>query len=104
MPGIDFRQLKADISMRQVLEQLGFQPSTCSSVQWRGPCPIHRSRSTTSRTFSVNLHRQRYCCHRCGSKGNQLELWAAVHNLPLHQAALDLCRTLGRDVPWIHRW
>jgi hypothetical protein len=29
-----------------------------------------------------------------------LELWAAVHHLPLYQAALDLCRTLGHPIPW----
>lgn len=104
MPGVDFHQLKAEISMQQVLEQLGFQPANRSGVQWRGACPVHQSRSTRSRTFSVHLHKQRYCCHRCGSRGNQLELWAAVHNLPLHEAALDLCRALGREVPWIHRW
>lgn len=104
MPGVDFRQLMADISMREVLEQLGFEPSSRRGDQWRGPCPIHRSRSLGSRTFCVNLHSQRYFCHRCGSQGNQLELWAAVHDLPLHHAALDLCRALGRNVPWIVRW
>ena len=43
-------------------------------------------------------------CHGCGSHGNQLELWAAVIKLPLHQAAIDLCHRLGRGVPWIRRW
>jgi hypothetical protein len=31
-------------------------------------------------------------------------LWAAATNLPLYQAAINLCRTLGMEVPWIHRW
>ncbi|MGZ3416119.1 MAG: hypothetical protein ACXVAT_20080 [Isosphaeraceae bacterium] len=46
----------------------------------------------------------RYYCHRCHSHGNQLELWAAVTKLPLHQATIDLCLRLGRDIPWIGRW
>jgi hypothetical protein len=46
----------------------------------------------------------RYCCHRCHSQGNQLELWAAATKQPLHQAAIDLCQSLGRDIPWIRRW
>ena len=41
---------------------------------------------------------------KCHSKGNQLEFWAAVHQLPIYEAAIDLCRALGRDVPWIERW
>ena len=104
MPGVDFRRIRAEISMREVLEQLGFAPARCAAAQWRGPCPVHKSSSPQSRVFSVNIDSQRYFCHRCGSRGNQLELWAAVHNLPLHEAALDLCRALGREVPWIHRW
>jgi len=52
----------------------------------------------------VNLVIGRYYCHRCRSHGNQLELWAAAMKLPLHQAAIDLCHRLGRDIPWIRRW
>ena len=54
-----------------------------------------------ARSFSVNMAIGRYFCHRCQSHGNQLELWAAATKLPLHQAAMDLCRRLGRDIPWI---
>jgi hypothetical protein len=45
-----------------------------------------------------------YYRHCCRNHGNQLELWAAATKLPLLQAAIDLCRRLGRDVPWIRRW
>jgi hypothetical protein len=31
-------------------------------------------------------------------------LWAAATKLPLYQAAIDLCRALDMEVPWIHRW
>jgi DNA primase len=104
MPGVDFHQLRTEISMRQVLEALDFEPTRCTGAQWRGPCPIHGSSSARSRSFSVNLDSQRYTCHRCGSQGNQLELWAAVHRLPIYPAVLDLCRALNHDVPWVHRW
>ena len=66
MPGVDFNVLRTEITMEQVLNQLGFQP--------------------TSRS------------------GNQLELWAAVNKLSVYEAAIDLCRVLGREVPWIQRW
>jgi hypothetical protein len=45
-----------------------------------------------------------YYRHGCRSHGNQLESWAAATKRPLHQAAIDLCHRLGRDVPWIRRW
>jgi DNA primase len=104
VPGIDFDRLRAQITMEQVLKLLGFQPSRRTGCQWYGPCPLHDSTSRRRRSFSVNVAIGRYYCHRCHSKGNQLDLWAAATNLPLHQAAIDLCRALGHQVPWICRW
>jgi len=90
--------------MEQVLNLLGFMPSTRSAGQWYGSCPLHEPGSRHRRSFSVNVATGRYLCHRCHSHGNQLELWAAATKLPLHQAAIDLCHRLGRDIPWIARW
>ena len=104
MPGIDFNVLRNEITIEQVLDLLGFKPSSVSGDQLRGPCPVHGSSSDQSRSFSVNVTKGRYYCFTCNSKGNQLELWAAVHRISVYQAAVDLCNAIGRDVPWIHRW
>jgi DNA primase len=104
MPGVDFNVLRTEITMEQVLHALGFRPSAQSGDQLHGPCPVHGSTSRTSRSFSVNLAAGRYYCHKCHGHGNVLELWAAVHQVTIHQAAIDLCRVLGRNVPWIKRW
>jgi len=101
VPGVDFDRLRAEITMAQVLHLLAFEPVSCSGPQWYGCCPLHESPSKRRRSFSVNMALGRYYCHRCHSHGNQLELWAAATKLPLHPAAIDLCRRLGRDVPWI---
>ena len=90
--------------MSQVLDELGFEPTSRSGDQWRGPCPVHGSSSPRSRSFSVNVNTARYYCHKCHSRGNQLELWAAAQSMTVYEAALDLCRILGKDVPWIERW
>jgi DNA primase len=104
MPGVDFEVLRNEIKMEQVLEQLHFERVAQTGDQLRGPCPVHRSSNPSSRTFSVNLETGRYCCHKCKSQGNQLELWAAVQGLSVYEAAIDLCRALGRPVPRIDRW
>ena len=104
MPGIDFGQLRNEITMNQVLDLLAFVPTGRSGSQWYGGCPLHKSSAKHSRCFSVNLTLGRYFCHRCHSHGNPLDLWAAATHLPLHQAAIDLCQRLGRDIPWIQRW
>jgi DNA primase len=104
MPGVDFDVLRTEITMEQVLNQLGFQPASRAGNQLRGPCPVHGSTSPRNRTFSVNLTTGRYCCHKCRSRGNQLELWAAVRRVRLYEAAVDLCRVIGREVPWVPQW
>jgi CHC2 zinc finger len=103
VPGIDFNRLRAEITMEQVLNLLGFQPARRTGDQWYGCCPLHGSTSGRCQCFSVNVAISRYCCHRCHSQGNQLELWAAAGKLPLYQAAIDLCHALGREVPWLYR-
>ena len=104
MPGIDFAAVRSQVSMAQVLDLLGFIAPERSGSQVRGACPVHRSRSIRSRSFSVNLDENVYRCFKCGSSGGTLELWAAVRGTTVYAAALELCERLGIDVPWVHRW
>jgi DNA primase len=101
MPGIDYRVVRSKIPIAWVLKLIGFEPSESSREQWRRPCPLHGSTSPGSRTFSVNLRRNAYRCFKCGSAGNQLDLWAAFTKPDLHAAAVDLCERLDVVVPWI---
>ena len=87
MPGIDFHAVRSMISMAQVLELIRFVAHECSGDQLRGPCPVHGSKSQKSRSFSVNLARSAYQCFKCGSWGNQLDLWAAVMKTPGNDAS-----------------
>lgn len=103
MPGVDFHAVRSMISMEQVLTLIGFVPQQTRGEQRRGPCPVHRSVLSSSRSFSVNLRRNAYRCFKCGSSGNQLDLWATLHKTDLHTATLDLCERLQLDVPWIHK-
>lgn len=100
MPGIDYHQVRQQVSMTQVLGLIGFQAAWRRGPQLRGPCPIPGCRSSSHRAFSVHLTRQVYHCFACRSHGNHLDLWAAVRRLPLHPAAVDLCGTAGLPLPW----
>lgn len=99
MPGIDYRQLRRQITMSRVLDLIGFQPTWWHGPQLRGPCPLPGCCSTSRRSFSVHLARQIYHCFACHSYGNPLDLWAAVRSLPLHQATLDLCHAANLIPP-----
>jgi DNA primase len=103
MAGIDFRALRNEVGIETVLKLLGFAPARRRGSQVRGPCPIHGAKHRESPSFSANLSRNAYRCFRCGSSGNQLDLWAAATAQPLHQAAMDLCEKLNHPVPLLQR-
>ena len=100
MPGIDFIRLRQQLSLTQVLDLLGFTPTTRCGLQWRGPCPVHGSTAPRrSRSFAAHVGKNCWRCFRCGAGGNALDLYAAATRLPLYEAGLQLCARLGQTVP-----
>jgi DNA primase len=99
MTGIDYEALRRAISIEQVLNLLEFAPSERHGEQLRGPCPIHPTASTESRSFSVNLTKNAFRCFVCGQSGNQLDLWSKMCALPLYDASLKLCEQSNVPVP-----
>jgi DNA primase len=100
---IDFCALRGLVTMAEVLSLLGFRAASRQGDQVRGKCPVHASEHEKSRVFSANLRRNVYQCfsRRCGSKGNQFDLWIAATGLPAYEAAVSLCERLGKDVPYL---
>ena len=99
MPGVDFRAVRAQVGMRAVLALLGWRPRSRRGEQWRGPCPLHGSRSPTSRCFAVHVGKNVYHCFGCGAAGNALELYAAVTRQDLDclsSASRELSRSFKR--------
>jgi len=95
-PKVDFAFLREQVTMEQVLEHLGLFPQLRGrGQQRRGPCPVHSQPTDAERTFSVHLGKNAFQCFQadCAVKGNVLDLWAAIHRLPLYEAALDLAET-----------
>ena len=101
MPLLDLRQARADLGLAEVLELLGWTARARVGVQVRGPCPVHGSRSPTSRSFSAQLDKNMWQCFRCGASGNALDLWAQATRQELYPAVLELYRRLGRAVAWL---
>ena len=98
---IDFRLLREQVPLQQVLERFGRVP--VQGAQHRGPCPIHEPQATSGRKFSANLKRQVFRCFdpACGAKGNVLDLWQAYKKLDLYAAAEDLAKTFGVPIPYL---
>jgi len=95
-PRVDFAFVREQVSMEQVLRHLGlFERMRGRGRQRRGVCPLHGGPDNTQPTLSVHLGKNVFQCFHadCGAQGNVLDLWAAVHKLPLYEAALLLADT-----------
>ena len=93
---IDYRYLREQLSIAQVLELLHYPHSLQGTGdQVRGPCPLHAEERRRS-TFSVNLKRGVFRCFasECGAHGNALDLYVKATGLSLHDAALELADKL----------
>jgi len=101
MPGIRYAEVRAAVTISEVLGLLGFVPCETSGDQVRGPCPVHRSTAPSGRSSFANRRLHIYRCFKCGSSGNQLDLYAAAADLCLFEATVRLCEQLHREVPWM---
>ena len=98
---IDYAALREQIPLLQVLQQLSRVP--IQGEQHRGPCPLHEPTANSGRHFSANLKRQLFRCFHpnCQAQGNVLDLWQTYRKLDLYDAAIDLAKTLGIEVPYL---
>jgi hypothetical protein len=99
---VDFAFLRQQATMEQVLAHLGILGLFKGTAQQRrGPCPVHAEAPATmppkKHTCSVHLGKNIFQCFQtdCAAQGNVLDLWAAVHRLPLYEAALHLAATFN---------
>jgi hypothetical protein len=95
-PHVDYAFLRGQVTMEQVLRQLGvFAGLGGRGPQRRGCCPVHDRAAAQGPSFSVHLGKGVFQCFQagCRAQGNVLDLWAGVHQLPLYEAALHLAET-----------
>jgi hypothetical protein len=97
-PRVDLKYLREQVTMEQVLHHLGLLANLRGrGPQRRGPCPVHSHPGAAERTSSVHLGKnafQRFHAD-CAVQGNVLDLWTAIHRLPLYEAALHLAETFN---------
>jgi DNA primase len=85
---VDFRVIKAAVSMQMLIDHYGLKGLRKSSSELRGRCPIHRGEG--ERTFHVNLSKNVFQCFSCKAKGNVLDFVSAMEHCNIREAALKL--------------
>ena len=88
---VDFKAVKAAVSMLQVLERYGLAESfKRSGNSLSGPCPLHGGENRTQ--FRVSLEKNCWNCFgTCKGGGNVLDFVARKEGLTLREAAFALC-------------
>jgi DNA primase len=85
---IDFKAVKAAITMEQVLQHYGLiEQFKRSGDSLSGPCPIHKGSNPTQFRISVSKNIWN-CFSECKNGGNVLDFIARIENVSIHSAAL----------------
>lgn len=86
---VDFKDVKARVSIRQVLEHFTIPFDEAKDGQLTLACPIHGGDNT--RAFHVDLHKNVWRCFTgCQRGGNVLDLMMELEGLSIRDAALKL--------------
>src|SRR2546428_4415710 len=94
---IDFKAVKAAITMEQVLQHYGFLDRfKKSGDSLSGPCPIHRGENPTQ--FRVSISKNIWnCFSKCNRGGNVLDFISRIEDVSIHAAALKAIEWFGMD-------
>lgn len=88
---VDFKAVKAAVTMQMVLDHYGITGLKQSGDELRGACPIHKG-AAGSRQFTVNLTKNAFQCFfdGCKERGNVLDFVAKIEGCSVRDAALKL--------------
>jgi len=94
---VDFKAIKAAITMEQVIEHYGLLDRfKKSGDSLSGPCPIHKGSNPTQ--FRVSISKNIWnCFSECKHGGNTLDFIARMENISIHAAALKAIEWFNLD-------
>src|ERR1039457_4235429 len=94
---VDFKAVKAAITMEKVLEHYGLiDRFKKSGDSLSGPCPIHKGDNPTQ--FRVSVSKNIWnCFSECKHGGNTLDFIARMEKVSIHAAALKAIEWFGLD-------
>ncbi|TAK97421.1 MAG: toprim domain-containing protein [Verrucomicrobia bacterium] len=85
---VDFKAVKAAITMEQVLDHYGLLDKfKRSGDSLSGPCPIHKGSNPTQFRVSVSKNLW-HCFSECKHGGNTLDFIARMEDVSIHAAAI----------------
>jgi DNA primase len=85
---VDFKAVKAAVSMEMVLDRYKVNWLRKKDSELRGRCPIHQGEG--SEAFHVSITKNAFHCFSCKARGNVLDFVAAMEKCSVRDAGLKL--------------
>jgi DNA primase len=100
---VDFKAVKAAITMEQVLEHYGLMDKfTKKGDSLNGPCPIHSGSNPTQ--FRISISKNIWnCFSKCKQGGNVLDFISKMEDVSIHAAALKAIEWFQLDMEAVSR-
>lgn len=95
---VNFKAVKAAITMKQVLKHYGvLERFKEKGDSLSGPCPIHKGENSSQ--FRVSISKNIWnCFSKCNAGGNVLDFIARMEQVSIHAAALKAVEWFSLDV------
>ena len=85
---VDFKVIKAAVSMEMILARYGITWLRKKDDERRGRCPIHQGEGQD--TFHVSISKNIFNCFSCKKRGNVLDFVAAMEKCSVRDAAVKI--------------
>jgi hypothetical protein len=89
VPYLDLAAIKNEISLKMVLDHVGWKCKTSKEGELRGPCPLEGTPDRKSRSFAVKD--DGFFCHHCKENGDQFRFWCLYYKVAFMAAVHQMC-------------
>jgi hypothetical protein len=93
--GHDVNEIKARVSLRDVMAQDGVQWRRNGASRWVGLCPLHREKTPSCHVWTGRDGHERFKCFGCGKGGDVVDYWQASRGAEWSRAVEDLAAQAG---------
>lgn len=100
---IDFRQLRCDSVLRQVVDHFSIVDRLGNPITARGHCQLCKPTDSGGKMLKVDFDRGIWYCHSCREGGDGVQLFSLLGRCDVYEAAIEICRQIQRPVPYLGR-
>lgn len=96
--GVDIAEIKARLSLAELLASDGLKLHRAGGGRWLALCPLHSERTPSFTVYQGKDGGQKYKCWGCGASGDLVDYWRASRNVELAPALENLAQLVGLAV------